>query len=107
MINFKITAVAVALIAGLGVSAASAASVNDLIMPNGIYDRSAAALAATEQNLATLGVTTRKGDVITSKEYTAIQKIIRDQGNFTSKARRVDLIVNGGSKAFGYGFNAR
>lgn len=107
MTHIKTTAIAAALIAGLGVSAASAASVNDLIATNGIYDRSAEAIAATEQNIATLGVSVRKGDVITSEELTAIRQIVRDQGNFASKARRVDLVVNGESNEFGNGFNAR
>ncbi|MFZ3580980.1 hypothetical protein ACOI1H_02260 [Loktanella sp. DJP18] len=107
MTHLKTTAIIATLISGLGVTAASAASVNDLIATNGIYDRSAEAISATRQNLATLGVSTRKGDVITSEELTAIQSILRDQGSFESKARRVDLVVNGDSNEFGNGFNAR
>ncbi|SEN02769.1 hypothetical protein SAMN04488003_10827 [Loktanella fryxellensis] len=105
MTFLKSSIVATALIAGLGITAASAASVSDLVATNGTNDRSKTGLEATLQNLDTLGVTTRKGDVLTDDELTAIQRVVLDQGNFSSKARRVDLIVNGESNDRGAGYS--
>jgi len=107
MTNFKSTAIAAVLLTSLGASAAVASGATTLIPTNGIYDLSAAGVSATYDNIATLGVKTRKGDVITNEELSAIQQIVRAQGNFESKARRVDLVVNGESNEFGNGFNAR
>ncbi len=105
MNNFKSSLIVAALVSALGVSAASAASVSDLIATNGYNDRTAAGIAATEANIAALGVTVRKGDALTTKEISAIQHIVLDQTTFASKASRVDLVVNGKSDGFGNGYN--
>ncbi len=94
---------AAALVTGLGVSAVSASSVDQLIPTNGASDRSADARAATMQNIATLGVDLRPGRTLTPQELTAIQRIVLDQGNFASKAGRVDRIVNSDRGVIGSG----
>ena len=102
MTNFKSSLIAAALVSAFGVTAASAA---DFQPTKGFNDLSAAGIAATEANVAVLGVTTRAGDTLTTGELTAIQKIILDQSNEASKATRVNLIVNGSSDGFGPGYS--
>ncbi|MFT6536494.1 MAG: hypothetical protein ACJAQU_001394 [Loktanella salsilacus] len=43
--------------------------------------------------------------MLTTGELTAIQQIILDQSNEASKAKRVNLIVNGESAGYGPGYS--
>ena len=102
MTNFKSSLIVAAVVSAFGVTAASA---GDFAPTRGFNDLSAAGIAATEANVAALGVTTRQGDTLTTGELTAIQQIILDQSNDASKAKRVNLIVNGTSDGFGPGYS--
>ena len=90
--------------ATLVVLAAGAASAQSFVPTNGFTDLSPAGIAATEANIATLGVSQRAGDTLTTGELSAIQRIVLDQGSLSSKAQRVELIVNGASAGFGPGY---
>ena len=102
MMNFKTSIIAAALVSAFGVTAASAA---DFQPTKSFNDLSAAGIAATQSNIAALGVNSRAGDTLTTAELTAIQQIILDQSNDSSKAKRVNLIVNGESKGYGPGYS--
>ncbi|MFQ3252638.1 MAG: hypothetical protein ACI9U6_000925 [Loktanella salsilacus] len=102
MTNFKSSLIVAALVSAFGVTAASAA---DFQPTKSFNDLSAAGVAATEANIAALGVSNRAGNVLTTGELTAIQQIILDQSNEASKAKRVNLIVNGESAGYGPGYS--
>ena len=101
MTNIKTSLIAAALLTTLG----AAASAQSFVPTNGFRDVTAAGIAATEANIAALGVSTRAGDTLSTHELTAIQLIVRDQGSLSSKASRVDQIVNGESAGYGPGYN--
>ena len=100
MTNLKSSLIAATLVA----LTAGAASAQSFVPTNGFTDLSPAGIAATEANIAALGVTQRDGDTLTVDELQAIQRIVLDQGNLSSKAHRVDLIVNGESAGYGPGY---
>ncbi|UTH44886.1 hypothetical protein [Loktanella salsilacus] len=102
MTNFKSSLIVAALVSAFGVTGASAA---DFQPTKSFNDLSAAGVAATEANIAALGVSNRAGNVLTTGELTAIQQIILDQSNEASKAKRVNLIVNGESAGYGPGYS--
>ena len=102
MTHFKSALIAAAALAVFGAGAASA---QGFVPTNGFNDLSPAGIAATEANIAALGVSQREGDTLTTGELTAIQQIVLDQGSDSSKAQRIDLIVNGSSDGFGPGYS--
>ena len=93
------------LIAAALVVTAGAATAQSFVPTNGFNDLSPAGIAATEANIATLGVTQRDGDTLTTGELTAIQQIILDASSDSLKAQRIDLIVNGSSDGYGPGYS--
>jgi hypothetical protein len=90
----------------MGFMAASASASSNLVPTSNFRDLSPAAQKITDQNIAALGVKQRKGDTITIDEQIAIQLIVMDRGSFASKAKRIDLIVNGDSRNRGPGLTA-
>jgi hypothetical protein len=102
MNTFKKSLVAAALLTTMGVSAASAGTFYPANTPADPFN---ANLTATEVLVAELGITTRKGDTLTSIEVAAIEKIASDLGNTDSKKSRINRIVNGDSKGTGPGYN--
>ena len=101
MKNLKSSLIAAALV----VVGAGAATAQTFVPTNGFNDLSPAGIAATEANIAALGVTQRLGDTLTTGELTAIQQIILDASSDSLKAQRVDLIVNGSSIGYGPGYS--
>ena len=101
MKNLKSSLIAAALV----VVGAGAATAQTFAPTNGFNDLSPAGIAATEANIAALGVTQRLGDTLTTGELTAIQQIILDASSDSLKAQRVDLIVNGSSIGYGPGYS--
>ena len=103
MTHIKTSLIAAA--AALVTFTAGAATAQSFVPTNGFNDLSPAGIAATEANIAALGVSQRLGDTLTTGELTAIQQIILDNSSDSLKAQRVDLIVNGASTGYGPGYS--
>lgn len=90
----KALVIAAALFASFGPAAATAQTQRMTLQSMRLYDLSPESRVAMKENLDLLGVRQYLGDPLSVEQFFLIQRIINDEATLSSKAHRIQNIIN-------------